>query len=342
MPPTPDSSLWVARGRAEGPLGFGTESKPSRGEHVQCQTGAVRVLIVGAGVIGTVYGANLAGAGDQVSVLRHGRRTEDIARDGLAATDVFKGTRVRSPVNVVADAGSDQYELVVVTVRREQLAAAFGDLRPLAGRPAVVLFGNNPAGRAAVPSDLPGDVHLGFPGVGGSMVDGVAEYIQIPQQPTTFETTTDRRLIEIVDSLRRNGFAVHFEKDMNGWLLYHALFVSCVTAALYHCGADPVGLAHDRPTIDLMCRAVTEGFSALRSQGVGGLPRNLGVLHSPLLSPIAVHYWARTMRSPMGELAFAAHARHAEAEMRLLGEDVIERIGSAPGTAALYELLQPA
>lgn len=322
-------------------MGFGTESKPSRGGHLRSRTQAVRVLFVGAGVIGTVYGANLAGAGHQVSVLQHGRRTEDTVRHGLAATDVLKGTPVRSPVNVVADAGSDQYELVVVTVRREQLAAALADLRPLAGQPAVVLFGNNPAGRAAVPSDVPGTVHLGFPGVGGSMVDGIAEYIRIPQQPTTFETTTDQRLIEIAESLRRNGFAVHFEKDMNGWLLYHALFVSCVAAALYRCGADPAGLAHDRPTLALMCRAVTEGFTALRSQGVGGLPRNLGVLHSPLLSPLAVRYWARTMRSPMGELAFAAHARHAEAEMRLLGDDVIERIGSAPGTASLHKLLQP-
>ena len=35
----------------------------------------MRVLIVGAGVIGTVYGAHLGAAGHAVSVLRHPPRT---------------------------------------------------------------------------------------------------------------------------------------------------------------------------------------------------------------------------------------------------------------------------
>jgi 2-dehydropantoate 2-reductase len=172
-------------------------------------------------------------------------------------------------------------------------------------------------------------------------VDGVAEYVLIPQQPTSFETTADRRLIEIIETLRRRGFAVHLEKDMDGWLVYHAVLISCVAAALYRCGTDPARLAGSRSTLELMCRAVTAGFSALRGQGVGGLPRNLGVLHSPLLRLFAVGYWSRTLRSPIGELCFAAHARHAEIEMRLLGEDVIERIGNAPDTGGLRAFLQP-
>lgn len=47
---------------------------------------------------------------------------------------------------------------------------------------------------------------------------------------------------------------------------------------------------------------MTEAFGVLRRMGMAGLPRNLAVLHNPMLSPAAVRYWARTMRSPMGEL----------------------------------------
>ena len=36
----------------------------------------MKVLIVGAGVVGTVYGAHLAAAGSTVQVLSHGPRTE--------------------------------------------------------------------------------------------------------------------------------------------------------------------------------------------------------------------------------------------------------------------------
>ena len=125
---------------------------------------------------------------------------------------------------------------------------------------------------------------------------------------------------------------------MDGWLAYHAAFVACVAAALYRCGTDPARLAADRATLTLMCRAITGAFAGLRAQGTAGLPRNLAVLHSPLLRAVAVRYWARTMRSPMGELYFGAHSRHAEAEMRALGADTAARIMDSP---ALAELLGP-
>ena len=45
----------------------------------------MKVLIVGAGVIGTVYGAHLAAAGNTVWVLSHGVRTDEVAAGGLSA-----------------------------------------------------------------------------------------------------------------------------------------------------------------------------------------------------------------------------------------------------------------
>ena len=44
---------------------------------------------------------------------------------------------------------------------------------------------------------------------------------------------------------------------------------------------------------------------------------------------------------PMGELCFAAHSRHAQAEMRDLAAHLVERIGNAPGTGNLRRLLSP-
>jgi 2-dehydropantoate 2-reductase len=297
----------------------------------------MKMLIVGAGVIGTVYGAHLAAAGNHVSVLSHGRRTDDVAAGGLCARDVLGGGRVDVEAEVVPDAGGD-YDVVLIAVRRDQLASAFAELALLAGKPAVVFFGNNPSGRAAIPGDVPGDVYLGFPGVGGVMAGGTAEYVRIRQQPTAFPKASDSRLAALEATLSGRGFGVQRVIDMDGWLVYHAAFVACVAAALHRCGTDPIRLAADRPTLTLMCRAITGAFGSLRADGTGGLPRNLAVLHSPALRAVAVRYWARTMRSPMGELAFAAHSRHAEAEMRALGDDMAARITDSP---ALTELLRP-
>src|SRR5271170_2200585 len=160
----------------------------------------MKMLIVGAGVIGTVYGAHLAAAGNQVSVLSHGRRTDEVAAGGLCAHDVLGGGRVGAAAEVVPDAGGD-YDVVLVAVRRDQLASACAGLAVLAGKPAVVFFGNNPAGLSAIPGDLPGDAYLGFPGVGGVMVGGTADYVRIRQQPTALPRSPDLRLAALEAAL---------------------------------------------------------------------------------------------------------------------------------------------
>jgi 2-dehydropantoate 2-reductase len=288
-------------------------------------------------VIGTVYGAQLAAAGSTVSALSHGPRTSDVATQGLCARDVLGGGWAQAETVVVPDA-SGEYDIVLVAVRRDQLASASAGLAVLAGKPAIVFFGNNPAGRAAITGDMTGDVYLGFPGVGGVMTSGTADYVRIRQQPTALQRVSDPRLAALESALSSRRFAVQRVPDMEGWLAYHAAFIACIAAALYRCGTDPVRLAADRATLTLMCQAITEAFAALRTSGTAGLPRNLAVLHSPLLKTFAIHYWGQTMRSPMGELAFAAHTRHAEAEMRALAHDVAARITAPP---ALAELLGP-
>ena len=295
----------------------------------------MKVLIVGAGVVGTVYGAHLAAAGSTVQVLSHGPRTDEVAAGGLCARDVAGGGVAGAEAAVVPDA-SGTYDIVLIAVRRDQLASACAGLAGLAGKPAMLFLGNNPAGRAAIPGGMPGDVYLGFPGVGGIMTGGTAEYVRIRQQPTALQETADPRLAAFESAVTGRGFAVQRVADMDGWLAYHAAFVACITAALYRCGTDPLRLAADRATLTLMCRAIAEAFAALRADGTAGLPRNLAVLHSALLRMVAVRYWARSMRSPMGELCFAAHARHAEAEMRALARDVEATIPGSPAVAELF------
>ena len=61
----------------------------------------MRILIFGAGVIGSLYGALLAEAGYDVSVYARGRRLESLIRNGL----LFKsgGTIRKAPVRVLSE-----------------------------------------------------------------------------------------------------------------------------------------------------------------------------------------------------------------------------------------------
>jgi len=313
---------------------------PSRNEARGQEAVALNVLLIGLGVIGTVYGAHLAAAGHTVSVLDHGSRTDDVRQFGLRARDVGTGALTSAVAKVVGNPGVGTYDLIIVAVRREQLLAVARSLEQVCAAPCILFLGNNPHGRAGLPTDLPGPTSLGFPGIGGTMVEGVAEYLPIAQQPTTIASDNYPALAEFADTMHSRGFAVSQTPAMEGWLAYHATFVACVAAALYRCGTDPRRLAAERPILDLMCRAITEGFAVQRAAGRTGLPKNLAILHHPLLRPVAVRYWATQLRAPLGELCFAAHARHAKPEMVALADDVLAVAGDRPHTEHLRRLLE--
>jgi 2-dehydropantoate 2-reductase len=301
----------------------------------------MQILLIGAGVIGTVYGAQLGAAGNAVSVLAHGHRTDALATAGLVARDVIDGTETRSSVDVIAATSEGSFDLVLVALRRDHLHSAASPLAAVNGRPLILFLGNNPAGRSGLPARSDATVSIGFPGVGGTMAGAVARYVKISQQPTALETSDDPRLANLAAALQSGGFAVRRESEMDGWLAFHAVFVACVSAALYHCETDPFRLAGSRSELKLMCHAITDGFRALRADHVRGLPKNLAILHHQFLTPIASRYWAHAMRTPLGELAFAAHSRHAETEMRALAHDVLLRLGRGGQPKALQRLLAP-
>lgn len=298
--------------------------------------------MVGSGVIGTVYGSQLAAARHSVSVLEHSPRTDDVARRGLVIKDVTDDSAAVDRVvtaEVIADPRDVAYDLVLISVWADHLPSVFAGLRRLGGAPALLFFGNNPGGHSSLPNDLPGTVHLGFPGVGGSLINGTVEYVRIPRQPTTVEAGGGPAVQAFEAALSRQGFAVTRTSDMDGWLVYHSMFIGSVASALYRCHGSAVELSKDRTTLRLMCRSIEEGFQALAGQSVPGAPKDLRTLHRPLLRPVAIHYWARAMRSTMGERCFAAHARRAEPEMRSLAAATIDRLRDEPHTAHLHELL---
>lgn len=299
------------------------------------------VLVIGAGVIGTVYGAHLADAGHRVAMLHHGPRTDQIAELGLIAVDQTNSTArtVRAPVMVVDDAGGAVYDLVLVAVWATNHDHLEDALRSLGGEPVVLHMGNRLDPTTDRTSPV-GTAIWGFPGIGGSLRDGRVEYVRIAQQPTTLSRGGGPRVDAFEAAITAHGFAVAYTDDIAGWLAHHSVFIAAMANALGRCGDDAVALSRDRATLTLMCRAIEEGFAALRARGVGGLPGNLRVLHTPLLRPLAIRYWSRTMRSPMGERCFAAHSRHARIEMDALAHATLTRVEGGSNTDHLRRLLE--
>jgi 2-dehydropantoate 2-reductase len=130
----------------------------------------MRILMYGAGVIGTLYGAKLLQAGHEVVVLARGARLKEVVASGLVVEDVVTEVRHTAGVECLeALAPDDAYDLVVVPVRRDQLESVLEPLARSRGTPAILFFGNNARGAQGLTERLGIErVLLGFPGAGVS------------------------------------------------------------------------------------------------------------------------------------------------------------------------------
>jgi hypothetical protein len=89
-------------------------------------------------------------------------------------------------------------------------------------------------------------------------------------------------LDEVDAALRRQGFGVSRVTDMDGWLLYHSIFVASVAAALYRCGTDSD--PPERPWVSCallhMLVTLAERCKALATQSLPGS----AISHGPSIS----------------------------------------------------------
>jgi 2-dehydropantoate 2-reductase len=98
----------------------------------------MRVLVVGAGVLGGYFGGRLAEVGRDVTFLVRPGRAEQIARHGLHIDSLHGNAHVH-PRTVLARDLSEPYDLVLLAVKAYALDAAIQDIAPAVGPETAVL-----------------------------------------------------------------------------------------------------------------------------------------------------------------------------------------------------------
>jgi 2-dehydropantoate 2-reductase len=304
--------------------------------------GARQVLVVGAGVIGSVYAGRLAEAGHLVTLVARGGRLAQLEPSGLRLR-CAGGSEIRPRVTVVDQIPRAASDLVLVAVRREQVAAAAKQVAGSVPR-LVMLFGNF-AGMVNELGSVLGDDRtlVGFPGIGGRIEpDGLVTYMPIDQQPTVVGTNRPpgEQAKAIVACLRKAGFDTLEQPNIAGWLASHAALVVPMAVAIRAAGGQADALADRSDLLHLAVRATSATYRAQRRRGELVVNRNLRLLYLVMPDWFATRYWSGALRGEFGELAFAAHTRHAWDEMALLATWLRSTIADdAAAVVALDRLL---
>jgi 2-dehydropantoate 2-reductase len=303
----------------------------------------MKILVVGAGVIGSVYACKLVDAGHDVTIVAREERLTNLRTFGLVIENAESG--VRSEVAVSAVSAPDpalEYDLVLVSVRSEQLASTLPLLTSMTDGSDVLFFGNTGGRNADLVRVLGSRAVFGFPAAGGTRDGHLIRYVLIDQQKTLLGEAgreSSPRVRALKTTFERAGFSVAISPHIDRWLICHAAFVVPIAFALYAHGTDASRLAADRDSVRAMVRATRQAFHALQVAGNAEIPTNLKALYLWMPSVFAVRYWQKVLRTARGELWFAAHSRAAPEEMRSLANELLAEVRRCRKAAPALELL---
>lgn len=311
----------------------------------------MKILVFGAGVLGSLYAARLQEAGNDVTILARGKRYEDIRDHGIVLENAETGLRTVTSIDAVNQLTGDMvFDLALVIVRKNQLSSALSQLALNRQIPDILFMLNNAAGPDEMISQVGRErVILGFPGAGGQRDGFVVKYLIAPanSQPTTLgelDGPTSERIKSIARLFNSAGFPVAICPNMDAWLKTHVTLVSPIANAVYMAGGDNYRLARTRDACVLVVRAVREGFRVLHRLEIPITPSRYKVLKY-IPEPLLVMLLQRGFATPNAELALARHANAARDEMTLLANEFRALAEQAclptPSVDTLYEYLAP-
>ena len=310
----------------------------------------MKVFVLGAGVQGTVFGVRLAHRGHEVTLVARSARMEELLVFGSRIQNAQASVVTTVSLPVVESLPSNcRADLCLVTVRREQLESVLPVLAQATGIGRFVFLVNHANGSENIVRLLGRDrIVLAFPGIAGSLENGIVHYVEIPQQPTVVESSG----VDIAAIFRDAGLRAKPIRDMDAWLRRHAVFITAIAGALYENDCNPHRLAKNPSAVRRFIGGVREGWHSLDRMHTAPAPFALRTILCWVPLRFAVEYWCRLLDSPRGDLYFARHAFHAPSEMAALASDVrafagereapvlrellasIDRFANSPGRSA--------
>jgi 2-dehydropantoate 2-reductase len=311
----------------------------------------MKVLIVGRGVVGTIYGWALSMVGIDV--------THVVRKEGLPGTNTLdlldlrpgypRNTRVTyAPKTVGQISPSDGFDLVIVATKHYQAAQAIRQY--LAGAPGAtfLLFTANWDGTAEIDSLLPRSSILwgysaasGGPDAQGILIATVAPTVRFGM----LEGSDPEKFKAVTELFRRAGFALDIKPNIIEWLwVHHAINAGGIGIALWAGGIAEA--TRSFKTVRLGALAIREALNVVAARGVDlkYYPDAKSILNMPawlvgLASIYAIRFTEKGRRLLKG-----SHFASSPEEMKRYYFDVLntgENLGVAmPHLSALREKIE--
>ena len=281
----------------------------------------MRILIYGAGVIGSLYATLFAEAGYDTSIYARGKRLEFLKKNGL----LYKKNQNirRAEATILGElSDNDAYDFILLTVRENQLYEALAELKNNKSNTIVTMVNSLDSYKKWEDIVGKGRILPAFPGAGGSINnDGILDAALTPMmiQPTTFAEISgnkSEKTKQFSKILRHAHIPYQKVVDMHMWQLCHLAMVVPIADAYYEADC-PERAGRDWKTMKKTARRLKRNFTFLRKQKGKLSPWKMNIFRFVSL-PFLTIMLAVTFGSSFGDKFMYQHAMKAPDEMREL------------------------
>ena len=280
----------------------------------------MRLLIYGAGVIGSLYAALFAQAGLETILYARGKRLETLQTDGLLYLD--KRRIQKADVTILSELQSgDRYDFIFLTVRENQLIQALNELKANQS-PCIVPMVNSIDDYGKWESICgKGRILPAFPGAGGGIRDGVLDAALTPRwvQPTTFAEISGEKTerTERLSALFRKAKIPYQQvKDMHLWQLCHLAMVVPIADA-YALADNPSKAGHEQKIMRQTAMQLKTNFRRLKKACGKLSPAKMNLFWFAPVPALTIAL-SLVFESAFGNRFMYQHAVKAPDEMRQL------------------------
>jgi len=280
----------------------------------------MRVLIIGAGVIGSNLAADLFSSGRDVTILARGEWAETLDKDGLVIDPIFSPGKKKYRIPVIRELKKDDiYDVIFVVMRYTQLKSVIPILTDN-GSKNIAFIGNNLSPEVLI-EKLPGkNVLFGF-----SMAAGHREKDRVVSISLHKVTIGQLKDAPSNEHLIREIFAgtkvrAVYQPNMGDYLLCHAAFVTPVAFACYYTDGDLKRIKNNKAYLNQIIDANIEGYSAIENAGHEILPDPDKDYRSRKYRRMCYTVYKIMCATVIGKICASDHALNATEEMSALNE----------------------
>jgi 2-dehydropantoate 2-reductase len=281
-----------------------------------------RLLIFGAGVIGSVYALRLAQSGLDVTILARGKRLEALKRDGLKYND--HGSIKNISINTIEKLDNDDiYDFIFVPVRYDQVESALSAIKHNRSK-TIVTFTNTIGYDSWL--EIVGDRLLpGFPGAGGDIKADVlyAQFGSEKHQGTIFgeiNGLTTERVKQLAQILESANLHYEIQKDIQNFHISHTA-LAIVNKHFYTSdGMMDIETARSVSTLSKIAADIKQNLHLVEQAGIPVIPPDAKAMGALPDNDIISRYRQMLSNDFIIDVKLGNHAISQKAEIMLLDE----------------------